>query len=114
MTYIPIFRHLSCLQTDKIKVICHKTKKNRCEISYFRYAIDDYGRTTNDATLKFYMHVDDVINDLHTNFQTSIVSTDEDMRIRESRYSERFFDTQGCAPRHPSAQEKRNFLSHEL
>ena len=25
-----------------------------------------------------------------------------------------FFYTQGCAPRHPSVQEKRNFLSHEL
>ena len=27
MTYLPNFRHLSCLETDKIKVICHKTKK---------------------------------------------------------------------------------------
>ena len=70
-----------------------ENEKNRCEISYFRYAIDDYGRIRNDATLKFYMHVDDVIIDLHTNFQTSIVSTGEDIRIRESRYSERFFDT---------------------
>ena len=39
------------------------------------------------------MHVDDVKNDLHTKFQTSIVSTDKDIRMSESRYSERFFDT---------------------
>ena len=40
-----------------------------------------------------FMHVDDVIIDLHTKFQTSIVSTGRDIRISGSRYSERFFDT---------------------
>ena len=55
--------------------------------------MDDYGQTTNDATLKFYMHVDDVINDLHTNFQTSIVFISKENRLRVSRFSKRYFDT---------------------
>ena len=87
--------HIPCRSGGSVVSIraCHTTdpSSNTGQGDIFSFINCEW--MTNSSNLKFFMLVNDVINDLHTNFQTSIVFLSKENRLRVSRFSKRYFDT---------------------